>query len=644
MHRRPNGMHLSTCSLPMVPSCPTISRTALQSMLVNVLGMISFALVATVFDANAQTPSQGLSRPPLIIAPTVEGMLLCDEAVAQANISSMEVAYAYCRQRKLDGAPAVLRLLDTLEPGGPRGGVQVGYTATLQLLALYRATPKGWEIDPARVDEFLGVIRKVPRPVVIYFSADHFDSIGPITEDLRKDPRNLMQLRDGKPLELGYFGYRIMPYTLSTDLTVPVNKYRLEALNYVAKRINSLPKAVQNRIVAYTLAGELHHMFPDFENGMGAYQDIQVTDYSPESVAGFRQWLRGKYQTIEQFNARTGLSYPSFDVIPAPSKNIRKEKLASFGEHYDAFADGTLPIAGWLWDPNKAVQQLDLYLNGQRIGPVPYGLNRLDAYRAEASITSPNTGFRFDLDYSALRPGRHRAQVVVTSDGSRYQLAEVEFVVVPRDQGNLASARTAEVPSLKNAKALPGVRSWLDMPKSLQDVYYNPLARDWNLYREAQVYAFLSIFHQWALKAGLPADKLYSHQIVPDVNASWNPQLFAVGKTLDGRAPWKQGLNMYGGATNSAWLRDFMDRSKITDYGVPEFNPQQWKLDGAHLAAMQSHYKAGARFISPYYFSVIPSRFKGGAEHGVNRMELGPDNPKDGSDRFYKAIVDFAKN
>ena len=106
----------------MVPSCPTISRTALQSMLVNVLGMISFALVATVFDANAQTPSQGLSRPPLIIAPTVEGMLLCDEAVAQANISSMEVAYAYCRQRKLDGAPAVLRLLDTLEPGGPRGG------------------------------------------------------------------------------------------------------------------------------------------------------------------------------------------------------------------------------------------------------------------------------------------------------------------------------------------------------------------------------------------------------------------------------------------------------------------------------------------------------------------------------------------
>jgi len=48
-------------------------------------------------------------------------------------------------------------------------------------------------------------------------------------------------------------------------------------------------------------------------------------------------------------------------------------------------------------------------------------------------------------------------------------------------------------------------------------------------------------------------------------------------------------------------------------------------------------------FISPYYFSVINQRFKGAAEHGVNRMELSPDNPKDGSDKFYKAIVEFAR-
>lgn len=177
------------------------------------------------------------------------------------------------------------------------------------------------------MDEFLSVISKVQRPGVIYFSADHFDSIGPITEQLRRDPRDLMQLRDGKPLELNNFGYRIMPYTLSTDANIPINKYRRDDLNYVAQRIRKLPKAVQSRIVAYPLTGELRHLVPDFENGMGAYQDIQVTDYSAASVASFRQWLRVRYQAIEQFNTRAGLSYVSFGATPVSLKIVRKEKL-----------------------------------------------------------------------------------------------------------------------------------------------------------------------------------------------------------------------------------------------------------------------------------------------------------------------------
>ena len=199
------------------------------------------------------------------------------------------------------------------------------------------------------------------------------------------------------------------------------------------------------------------------------------------------------------------------------------------------------------------------------------------------------------------------------------------------------------MPDLPSAKQLSGVRSWLDLPRQQQDVYFNPLARDWNLYRESQVYGFLKAFYDRAAKAGLPQDKLYSHQIVPRVNSSWNPQLLAVDLTLDGGTPWKQGLNMYGGATNSAWLREFMARRKISDYGAPEFNPQQWKRPGVALAALQTHLDGGARFVSPYYFSVIPDRFKGGGEHGVNRMELGPNNTKDGSDQFYRAIIEFAK-
>jgi len=38
----------------------------------------------------------------------------------------------------------------------------------------------------------------------------------------------------------------------------------------------------------------------------------------------------------------------------------------------------------------------------------------------------------------------------------------------------------------------------------------------------------------------------------------------------------------------------------------------------------------------------MPDRFRMKAQHGVNAMELRPDNPKDGSDQFYKAIRQFA--
>ncbi len=606
------------------------------------------ALLLAPLAALAQsTPVPELPpRAPFLIAPTVEGLLLCDEALADPQILRMDAALALCRQKKKNGTPALTRLLDRLEPGGPQGQVQLGYTLTVQLLNLYRKANKAdkdWQIDAEQVTALLQLITQVQRPVVLYLTADHFDSLGPIVEELRHDPANLMQLRDGKPLELGYFGYRIMPWTMQTDLAIPVNHYRVLALQYIAQRILALPKPVQNRIAAITLAGELHHMYPDFENGMGRYQDVRVTDYSAASVAGFRQWLQQQYRGIADLNAQMGFAYASFDEVPAPSKDIRKEPLPHFAEHYDAFADGILPLSGWLWDPQGSITQLDLYVDGQRVGPVPRGFNRLDVYRADAAVLSPNVGYRYDFDYSALLPGRHSAQIVAETSKGHHGLAEVEFVVVARDQSRASGSAPNTLSWLKEAKSIPGVRSWLDLPRAGQDLYFNPLARDWNRYRNYQVQQFLAAFHQVAVRTGLPADKLYSHQIVPRANSSWNHQLFAADGTIAGNTPWKQGLNMYGGSTNSDWMRRYLAQERITDYGVPEFHPQQWKNPGVHLAALQSHYRGGARFVSPYYFSLVPERFKGVAEHGVNRMELRPDNPKDGSNQLYQAIEAFAR-
>ena len=600
-------------------------------------------MLLSLFVKSVQAAPPLPPRSTFYLMPTIENFFACDEGWQNASLKSVEQVNQFCIERKFDSAESVNRLLDALEPGGPKDQVQVGYVATLQLLSLYQRQGSNWVLDDKKIQVFLQLLTNVKRPVVVYLAADHFDTQGPLVDELVKDPQNLMQLQDGKPPLASYFGYRVVPFTLQPDDAIPVNRYRYAALRHVAKRLNALPKAVRDRIIAITLAGELHHMFPDFEGGTGKYEDIQVTDYSPASVAGFRSWLAQRYGSIEKLNAHHNFSFASFDHVPAPGKNIRKVPLNSFAEHYGAFADGLLPVAGWLWDPQRRVKQVDLYVDGKLVGPMARGFNRLDVYRAVAGVTDPNVGFRLDFDFSQWPAGLHLAQVVAQAEGGLYLVEEVKFVQVPRDQSAVKSGTSKGLTKLKSLTGLSDVKASLDIPRPLQDVYFNPLARDWNQYRAEQVRAFMARFYQVALEAGLPKDKLYSHQILPRVNSSWNPQLFAADQTLTADTPWKTGLNLYGGATDSDWVRHFLAQRKITDYGVPEFNPQQWKRPDAALNAMKSHYLAGARFISPYYLSLVPDRYRGGIKHEVNAMELRADNPKDGSSQLYQAIREFAR-
>ena len=617
--------------------------------------LLAAVLLVPVAGANAQTLARLPERGTFYLTPTVEGIYSCDEGLANPALKGIDQVNAFCAERMLDGAPGITRLLDELEPGGPKGQVQVGYLATLQLLALYKRVGAGWAIDEKKLDLFLQVLTRVKRPVVVYLLADHFDTQGPLAPELIKDPANLMLLSDGKPALSNYFGYLIAPYTMQTDEGIAVNRYRFAALRHVAARLKKLPKDVRDRIIGVSLAGELHHMFPDFESGTGRYENIQVTDYSAASIAGFRKWLATRYGSLQKFNASHGFLYTSFDQVPAPGKDMRKdsrkdfrnEQNPVFAEHYDAYADGLLPVAGWLWDPQQRIGELELHVDGKLAGKVERGFNRLDVYRAAADVTSPNVGYRSDFDYSALPAGSHTAQVVARANGGNgYLVGQVQFEVGafnPVSPSQFKSVKASPVATFKPLKELDGVKGYLDLPKLADAVYFNPLARDWNQYRGWQVRNFMERFFKVAVDAGLPAEKLYSHQIVPKVNSSWNPQLFAVDETLAPSPLWKTGVNMYGGSTDSAWMRSFIAKKRISDYGVPEFNPQQWKLPGTHLQALKSQYLGGARFISPYYFSTIPDRYKGKEQHGVNAMELRPDNTREGSKDFYQAIREFAK-
>lgn len=269
-------------------------------------------------------------------------------------------------------------------------------------------------------------------------------------------------------------------------------------------------------------------------------------------------------------------------------------------------------------------------------------MNRLDVYRAEESITTPNTGYRVDYDYSALPAGRYTAQVIAQSRGTQYKVGKVEFAVVARDQGAVKPVRFTAIKDVQDSKKLPGVRTWLDMPRALRTFTTTPPGPRLEPVPRVAGIRLLECF-LWPGTARGPASReaVFTPDRSPGRIRPGTPSFSRPTKPWTA-APLEARFEHVWRCHRRAWC-EFIAQRKITDYGVPEFNPQQWKLNGTHLAAMQSHYNGGARFISPYYFSVIPDRFKGGAEHGVNRMELRPDNPKDGSDHFYRAIIEFAK-
>ena len=131
---------------------------------------------------------------PFVIAPVVEGLLDC--GAPQPGTHGI-AANSYCEQNQRGAARALGALLNDLEPGGARGSVQVGYVLTVQLLGLYRARGADWVIDDAAVDRVLALVREVDRPVVVYLAANHFDTSGPLPDELLRDYARLQAEAQG---------------------------------------------------------------------------------------------------------------------------------------------------------------------------------------------------------------------------------------------------------------------------------------------------------------------------------------------------------------------------------------------------------------------------------------------------------------
>jgi hypothetical protein len=413
-------------------------------------------------------------------------------------------------------------------------------------------------------------------------------------------------------------------------------------------------------------------MYPDFEHGAGRFDPVRVTDYSPGSIAAFRAWLEDKWGSVRKLNAAMGMSFEGFEAVDAPRGNQTQvaegARALPLANHYSAYASGHVPVSGWVHDPQARIAKLTMYLNGRPLGEVQRGYNRLDVYRAREDVLTPNVGYRYDIDVSDLAPGQYLAQVVAEVDGLNYELAQARFSLAGRqdalrERDPRPARRLQEVQegnwlqrwwrhflrtigldrSMPVYARVPGVETRMDTPPKDLVVRYNPMAREWDAFRNAQVLGHMQMLYDAAVEAGLPENALYSHQINARINSSWNAQLFAVDDVWASRQDWHAGMSLYGGATRNDLVMQLIRRNRLADFASPEFHPQQWKRPDVALKALQAQREAGARFVSPYYLDLVPQRLRQGrAEHGVNRMELMPDNTQDGSDQFYKAIQTLA--
>ena len=585
------------------------------------------------------------ATPRLLIAPHIAGEAFCTTAVTATTIGDQEAAARFCAGRGENSADRITSLLDSIGPAvSPSGHFALGYMLTLPLLRFYVKTANGWTLDRAAIATAVRTIHDVNRPVVVYLSANHFTDSGiELSDELAKDPANLMWTKSGPLTTDKYFSVALHAWTLSNP-DAPVTLMRRKVFQAVLDEICRLDETSRGRIQGLSVLGEVHQLYGDFVTRQGYNAVFDVTDYSPPSVAGFRKFLAAKFGNIAALNKMAGSSFAGFEEIVPPSKDIRHEKLTSFFDHLDEFAAGSVAIQGWAFDPSGKPPQIAVYLDGKLRGQVTADLDRSDVPEAVPAVTTPNVGWRYDLDYRAEAPGVHTLEVFLVTQGKRMvRLTRRELSVVARDQRPTLPVPTVAVDADPPDPKSP-VLSYVDGPPPMTSLFYNPLAELWLEYRNIQVADYIKEFAELADRSCLPREIVFSHQLLPELNSSWDMDLMAVNASQVPNQYYSQGATLYGGTVWGQAFFDWKNAQHWNTYAVSEMHPR-FKLSLPRLESMfEAHRQNGARFIAPYFMTIVPWRIRQSQTGDLHGLTISPENHLLGSDAFYQAIVDTMRH
>ena len=621
---------------------PTTIATAVAACAALVAGAGGLALLAK----HHSTPPKHTG--PMLLAPmfgTFDTCIATPTATPSAGAGNAATARTQDGARTLaetctgpNGSAAALveSTLSALQPPErAQGPYPLGYTLAVPLLQLFRATEQGWALDTERIQRLARTVRDTQRPLILYLFSTHFATDAPLEKALATDPANLAQTRDGPMPTSQYYGAPLYNWTLARTDT-PLSAYRVQATQALLTEMCRLPAQDIAKIRGVTLLGELHHLFPDFESGMGFGGSYRVTDYSPASVAGFQQFLRQEFQHIDRLNRRLGANYATFAEVQPPSRDIRTEPLQRYTEHIDSFAHGSLPIAGWAFAPRPAGAPpawVHVYRNGTFIGKTPVNKGRQDVLQAKPELGDANTGWRLDMDFKRLPVGLHRIDVFLEARPGRLQALGTRRIAIMDDRQR-PPAPLAQQALPASAPPDAALQAHIDWPAEQSSYYYNPLVPLWHSFRGQQVVDYLQFFQGVVKQSCLAGTPHYTHQIIPFTNPSWDENKFAIQASLRALPGMRLGVSLYGDATYGTAFSQWYASTGHPGYGVTEFHPLKAMNAPALQHTLNQHAARGAQFLSfflePHWQGQLVAR-------DANMFSFSPENAPFGSAQLYQS-------
>ena len=574
-------------------------------------------------------PGMAVSAPPLVIAPMMGGLDKCLQNTPGAPLpTGCEGPDGSAAQL----VEATLARLGTVQSPD----LTIGYTLKAPLLDFLRPDGANWQVDTDAVRRLANTIRDVPKPVVLYLFATHFESGAPIEKILAADPANLAHSPKG-PLPVdSYYGSRIFPWSVAST-TNDISQRRQQVIEAISTELCRLPAETQARIMGITLLGEVHQLFPQFQSGMGFTDAYEVSDYSPASRKGFRDYLARHFGDIAKINTQMGSSFANWEEVEPPSRDIRKESLQHYWQHIDSFAQGTVPIAGWVAPSsveNTGQGMVHIYLNGRMLGRTPIGLGRQDVLEAVPELGSADLGWRQDLDFSKLATGIHQLDMYLERGSNPLlHLGTRRISVMDRYQSTPQPVAVAALPQAQEAS--PSLRHYIDSPKEQSSYYYNPLVPLWHAYRNTQVTDYLQYFNSIVRNSCLAQRPIYTHQLIPFSNPSWDANKYAVDASLQPMDKLSPGISLYGEPTYGTSFMRWLQGTSHAEYGVTEFHPLK-ALTPAELAqTFDQHRLRGAKFLSMFLDGRMDEK---PSQPELNMFSFDPDNKRFGSHTLYESL------